>query len=80
MAEKDDLTHLLYDDQCHLKKFSENPERADSNEITKKVAKLEKYVDKFHFREAILLKSNSQLVRFLVTPTVRTDLCFKQIS
>ena len=53
MSEKDDLTHLLYDDQCHLKKFSENPAKADLNDITKKVAKLEKYVDKFHFRNHV---------------------------
>ena len=53
LSNKDALTHLLYDDQCHLKKFSENPERANLNEVTQKVAKLEKFVDKFHFRNHV---------------------------
>ena len=29
----DRLTHLLYDDQCHLKKFSESAERTNVNKV-----------------------------------------------
>ena len=53
LAHKDDLTHLLYDDMCHLKKFSENPKRVNLNDVTKKVAGLNKYVDRFHFRNHV---------------------------
>ena len=46
LKDKDAVTHLLYDDMCHLKKHSENPEVAELNEVTEKISKLEKYVDK----------------------------------
>ena len=53
LGHKDDLTHLLYDDMCHLKKFSEDPKRANLNDITQKMAGLSKYVDRFHFRNHV---------------------------
>ena len=46
LKDKDAVTHLLYDDMCHLKRHSENPEVAELNEVTEKISKLEKYVDK----------------------------------
>ena len=46
LKDKDAVTHLLYDDMCHLKKHSENPEVAELNEVTEKISKLEKSCEK----------------------------------
>ena len=51
--ERKHLLELLYDDNCHMKKYSENPERADRNEITKFFAELDKHIDRFHFRNHV---------------------------
>ena len=40
----DKLIEVVYDDACHLKKFSEDPKRANLNEITKFMASLGKHV------------------------------------
>ena len=44
------IKELLYDDCCHLKKYSKKPQKADCNEVTKYFAELSKHVDKFHFK------------------------------
>ena len=49
----DELKQILYDDMCHLKRFCENPDRAGQNQVTEVLARVQKHVDKFHFREAI---------------------------
>ena len=57
---------MYYDDMCHLKvsikfafrnfkfvfsqPYSENPERANRNDVTKKFSEIKKYVDFFHFK------------------------------
>ena len=41
---------LLYDDNCHLGVYAENHERASLNPVTEHMAKMGKYIDKFHFR------------------------------
>ena len=38
---------------CHLKRFCEDPIRAGQNEVTEVLARVQKHVDKFHFRESI---------------------------
>ena len=47
------LNYLLYDDACHLKKFSENPKRANKNKFTKDFAEIPKAVDNFHFKNHV---------------------------
>ena len=47
------LEHILYDDACHLKKFSENPKRANLNQYTKLIASIPKHVDSFHFKNHV---------------------------
>ena len=49
----DTLKELLYDDCCHLKAFSEKPEKAEQNYVTKQFANLGKHVDRFHFRNHV---------------------------
>ena len=49
-AARDALENILYDDACHLKKFSEDPKRAALNEFTQQLAKIQKHVDNFHFK------------------------------
>ena len=41
---------LLYDDNCHLGVYAENHELASLNPVTEHMAKMGKYIDKFHFR------------------------------
>ena len=48
-AGRKSLEHLLYDDAFHLKKFSENPKRANFNAFTKCFAHIPKHVVNFHF-------------------------------
>ena len=48
-AGRNSLEHILYDDACHLKKFSEDPKRANLNSYTKYLANIPKHVDNFHF-------------------------------
>ena len=43
---RDNIIEICYDDACHLKKFSENEDRASINEVTKFMAGLGKHVDK----------------------------------
>lgn len=50
---RDALKHILYDDACHLKKFCEDPVRADVNEYTKLIAEIPKHVDNFHFKNHV---------------------------
>ena len=45
----EELVEILYDDACHLKKFSDNPKIANVNEMTKKFSKISKHIDNFHF-------------------------------
>ena len=40
------LVEIIYDDACHLKKFSEDSKRAKYNDVTKFMATLGKHVDK----------------------------------
>ena len=47
------IKQLLYDDMCHFKKFAESSERSKNNEITAKIANMNKHVDKFHFRNHV---------------------------
>ena len=47
------LNYLLYDDACHLKKFSENPKRANKNKFTKDFAEIPKAVDNFHLKNHV---------------------------
>ena len=47
------LKQILYDDMCHLKRYAEDPKRANINDITQKLASINKHIDKFHFRNHI---------------------------
>ena len=48
---RESLKNILYDDACHLKKFSEKKEeRVNQNEFTQFFAKVPKHVDNFHFK------------------------------
>lgn len=53
LSDKTKLKQILYDDMCHLKRFCEDPIRAGQNEVTEVLARVQKHVDKFHFRESI---------------------------
>ena len=50
---RDCLKNILYDDACHLKKFSENEKRAEKNEFTRFIANVPKHVDNFHFKNHV---------------------------
>lgn len=50
---RDALKNILYDDACHLKKFSENPKRANLNSFTEHLASIPKHVDNFHFKNHV---------------------------
>ena len=67
---------------CHLKRFCENPERAGQNEVTEVLARVQKHVDKFHFREAIDQKNwQIQLPTFLkITMFAPFKMAFTQID
>ena len=54
------LEELLYDDCCHLKAYSEKPEKANQNEVTKHFAGLGKHVDRFHFRDCCMENCNPE--------------------
>lgn len=41
---------LVYDDGCHLRKFSTNPVRSTLTEPARKLASLEIVIDKMHFK------------------------------
>ena len=47
------MKNILYDDACHLKKFSENESRAGKNEFTQFLANIPKHVDNFHFKNHV---------------------------
>ena len=48
------LKNILYDDACHLKKFSENNDaRKNLNEVTRFLAEVPKHVDNFHFKNHV---------------------------
>ena len=53
LSGRDKLKHLLYDDACHLKKFSEDSKRAGQNEFTQFFASVPKHVDNFHFKNHV---------------------------
>ena len=42
--------NLCYDDGCHLKKYSCNPDRANQTPTAKRISDLHIVVDKFHFK------------------------------
>ena len=44
------IDYICYDDACHLKRFAENPIRANLTEEAKKLASVEIVVDKIHMR------------------------------
>ena len=44
------LKQILYDDMCHLKRYTEDPKTANKKDITQKSASIHKHIDKFHFR------------------------------
>ena len=46
----DDDAIFVYDDACHLDRFKRNPKRANINETTKIVAKIECWIDRMHAR------------------------------
>ena len=50
---RDSLQNILYDDACHLKKFSENENRAKLNEYKKFLADIPKYVENYHFKNHV---------------------------
>ena len=50
---RDCLKELLYDDACHLKKFADNPTRANLNSYTRYFADLSKHIDNFHFKNHV---------------------------
>ena len=72
-SSREKLIEILYDDACHLKKFSENEDRAEINEITRFMASLGKHIDKgslqnqnivkFHKQNLIVKLDNFQLSR-----------------
>ncbi len=41
---------VCYDDACHLRRFTRNPMRSDLTEQSKQLAKVEKVVDRMHFK------------------------------
>jgi len=41
---------LIYDDACHLKRFSTNSSRCKQTETSKKIASMKMVVDRFHFK------------------------------
>ena len=43
----------MYDDACHLKKFSMNEQRRDLTDVSKKMSKMEIVCDRFHFRNHV---------------------------
>ena len=49
LSDKSKLKQILYDDMCHLKRFCDDPQRANQNEVTEVISRLSKHVDKFHF-------------------------------
>ena len=56
---REKLIEILYDDACHLKKFSENEDRADINEITRFMAGLGKHIDKGSIQNLNIVNSIS---------------------
>ena len=40
---------IIYDDGCHLKKYSINPSRATATTTTEHITKLNIVIDRFHF-------------------------------
>ena len=44
------LDFLCYDDGCHLRKFANNPVRSTLTDTTKRIAVMEKFIDKMHFK------------------------------
>ena len=50
---RNNMKNILYDDACHLKKFSENENRANKNEYTRFLANVPKHVDNFHFKNHV---------------------------
>ena len=59
---RDKLIEILYDDACHLKKFSENEDRADINEITRFMAGLGKHIDKGSLQNQNIVKFHKQIL------------------
>ena len=47
--EREKLTDLIYDDNCHLSRFSSNKARASRNDVTSFFAQVRKSIDRFHF-------------------------------
>ena len=48
-SDRQNLTDLIYDDNCHLSRFASNKKRATRNVVTQLFADIRKYVDRFHF-------------------------------
>ena len=63
---REKLIEILYDDACHLKKFSENEDRADINEITRFMAGLGKHIDKGSIQNLNIVNSISFFKKNLI--------------
>eukprot|EP00111_Clytia_hemisphaerica_P005748 TCONS_00016667-protein len=44
---------IVYDDACHLLKYSKNPVRKDDTNTSKRIATLEMKIDRFHYRNHV---------------------------
>ena len=79
---RENIVELCYDDACHFKKYSENKERADLNEVTRFMSMIGKHVDKFHFPNHVDAwchkHCNPQDVKHLVG--VNTPICEQLFS
>ena len=51
----DKLDTFMYDDMCHLSKYSKNPVRSDMNDLVKKFNSMRLLIDKFHFKVSCVL-------------------------
>lgn len=47
------LDCIVYDDACHLLKYSKNPVRKDDTNTSKRIATLEMKIDRFHYRNHV---------------------------
>ena len=53
ISEKENLEYIIYDDACHLVKYSQNDKISEKNETTKFLSERRFVVDRFHFRNHI---------------------------
>ena len=53
VTDKDKLEYIIYDDACHLAKYSINEKVSDRNKTTKFFSERKFVIDKFHFRNHI---------------------------